>query len=124
MKWMIHGSFFWWEKPWEKPMKKPLFAGKKRDMLHVTCSKTSCQVQHACLPQAMLGTDVLCQVRSHSTEAIMGWSDSFPGGEIRHGQDGGLCAGLPAEFRDLQERRKPSHQTVVNRGMVGQKNRT
>ena len=32
---------------------------------------------------------------------------SFPrfAGEIRHGQDGGLCAGLPAEFRDLQERR-------------------
>ena len=96
---------------------------------------TSCQVQHACLPQAMLGTDVLCQVRSHSTvpcgtEAVChiyvaspswdGWDGQtvVSGGEIRHGQDGGLCAGLPAEFRDLQKRRMPSHQTVFFGGWL------
>ena len=32
----------------------------------------SLQVQHACLPQAMLGTDVLCQVPESYTKRTVG----------------------------------------------------
>ena len=120
--------------PWKTVGKAMVWWNQEKHFL------ISCQVQHACLPQAMLGTDVLCQVRSQSVFSSMPWPWAFiificshgaiivvhghspqpnlpaletcgnswfmmiPWGEIRHGQDGGLCAGLLTEFRDLQER--------------------
>ena len=125
-----------------KAHEKPFFAGKKRDR-RGTCSDflylpVRCNMRAYPRPCWEPTFFARCGPMNNGPSkqrygpimAIMGWSSvrqSPRGGEIRHGQDGGLCAGLPAEFRDLQERRKPRDAkspdgaVVFFWGMVGEK---
>ena len=57
--------------PWKTVGKAMVWWNQEKHFL------ISCQVQHACLPQAMLGTDVLCQVRSQSVFSSMPWPWAF-----------------------------------------------
>lgn len=117
-----NGSFFCWEKPWEKPMKNHSLLGRRgTEEGHVltsciflsgaTCVPTP---GHAGNRRSLPGAVPWTTAPSNFNGTWPSWpswdgrrQQFLRGGEIRHGQDGGLCAGLPAEFRDLQERRKP-----------------